>query len=54
MRPRAVSEPARGHFHIVQHSLDAGLDSNTTVNGADGYTTVNGAAGLQNWVNCQY
>jgi hypothetical protein len=50
MRPRAVSELARGHFHMVQHGLDAGLDSNTTVNGADGYTTVNGAAGLQNWV----
>jgi hypothetical protein len=31
---------------MVQHGLDAGLDSNTTVNGADGYTTVNGAAGL--------
>jgi hypothetical protein len=47
MRPRAVSKPARGYFHIVQHSLDAGLNSNITVNGADRYTTVNRAASLQ-------
>jgi hypothetical protein len=51
MRPRAVSGPSRGFFHIVQHGLDAGHDSSTTVNGTAGYTTVNGAAGLQKWVN---
>jgi hypothetical protein len=47
MRPRAVSRPLRGFFYIVQHSLDAGHDSSTTVNGTAGYTTVNGAASLQ-------